>query len=371
MSSIQSAASRSQTQQNDSTGTSGMSRAQSSHILPQISSRSHHRDLRPLATNQVDTRQLRGRSPTSRSPESGASRTPDSATSLASPTLAAIRQYYHDTGLKTALQTVSSSRQPSLKPHQEFPRRHSILSPGGLATRVGKVTVSSPSGSGPSAECPSIAAEPQGRLLNGVNCGELAKIGSAVSKREPPWPNPLSHTAGKIPSEYTHGRLREWGHVYLGNIATADVFVKAVHLRKPDDTRLPLNSGKSPERLKNSTPSIDLSKDIVVRARVHPKAKERKPFLMQRRFNRQVMQASASWSNTKDSTNRDKREEGIAGADKASETDPQMTPSRSKSIPSSESSDTFTEQEPQTAVRVTKPPMTGPRYAERRTMPIR
>jgi hypothetical protein len=77
----------------------------------------------------------------------------------------------------------------------------------------------------------------------------------------------------QVPFQYTHDHLRDWGYAYLGNSQTADAFVNAVGLRRPS---LALVEGDIQVK------SIDL---VTIRARVIPKAKERKPFLIQRQFN--------------------------------------------------------------------------------------
>jgi len=76
----------------------------------------------------------------------------------------------------------------------------------------------------------------------------------------------------QVPFQYTHDHLRDWGHAYLGNSETADAFVHAMSLRRPS--------------LEAKDEFQVWSADVVtIRARVLPKAKERKPFLIQRQFN--------------------------------------------------------------------------------------
>jgi hypothetical protein len=373
MSVKQSTVPHSQEQRTCSMGISDMSIEQPSRISSQISLRSHHRDLQPLATNQTGTSQPRGYSPSSRIPESDIGRTPDSATSLASPTLAAVRQYYHDTGLMTALQSVPSPRQ-FLNARQDFPRRHSILSLGSLATHTGVVTVSSPSNSSPRAGISisfhSIAEESRQILVSGVIHSELARLGNKASERRSLQQDLLPHTAGKIPSEYTHSLLQEWGPIYLDNIATADVFVKAIHLQKPCKTTPPLNSEGSLGKTVDDNLSMGPKQEIVVRAWVVPKAKERKPFLIQRCFNLQAMRASSPPSSAKDDTARNRWEE-TSGRGKTDDVDNQVTHTRSKSVPSPELSSKPSEEGPQSVSSAIKHVITCPNPTERQTMPIR
>lgn len=99
----------------------------------------------------------------------------------------------------------------------------------------------------------------------------------------------------------SHDRLRAWGPAYLGNAAVADIYVKAVQLRRLDQAEKssqfePSEQGRPPEKSDDSAEGIvstTNSRDITVRARVLPRAKERKPFLIQRRINLDEMRASA------------------------------------------------------------------------------
>ncbi|KDN64010.1 hypothetical protein CSUB01_02573 [Colletotrichum sublineola] len=80
-------------------------------------------------------------------------------------------------------------------------------------------------------------------------------------------------------------QLRAWGHVYLGDAKTSDVFVQAVALRRQSDASTDSDlstDGSSPSRMPPTptTPSHQTS----IRARVRPRALERKPFLIQRTF---------------------------------------------------------------------------------------
>jgi hypothetical protein len=87
----------------------------------------------------------------------------------------------------------------------------------------------------------------------------------------------------QVPFQYTHDHLRDWGYAYLGNPETADVFVNAMSLRRPS-----LALVKEDEfQAKSVTPGL-----VIIRARVMPKAKERKPFLIQRQFNINELRSS-------------------------------------------------------------------------------
>jgi len=79
----------------------------------------------------------------------------------------------------------------------------------------------------------------------------------------------------QIPFQYVHDRLRIWGVAYLGSTVTADAFVNAVHLRRPSMALMKEGYIRD---------ESDSTGKVTIRARVLPRAKERKPFLIQRQF---------------------------------------------------------------------------------------
>ncbi len=267
--------------------------------------RYHHTDLQPLTTTHVTACH-----PISSSPSTGhdAPASPPSscsAISLASPSLAAVRKYYRDHGLRTAFQTQSSPKEHRVYISEGLPRRQSILSPGGLATRMERIAISSPVNSARIEQVRdrlSIAEVSREMLLDGVNSGELARLGSVFSRRlSSPHSSILSSVSARISSKTNHDRLRAWGPAYLGNTAVADVYVKAVQLRISDQAKDSSKFNVSEQGGPSGTfdhptegiVSTTNSKVITVRARVLPRAKERRPFLIQRRFNLEEMRASA------------------------------------------------------------------------------
>ncbi|KAL0935392.1 uncharacterized protein CTRU02_209983 [Colletotrichum truncatum] len=80
-------------------------------------------------------------------------------------------------------------------------------------------------------------------------------------------------------------QLRAWGHVYLGDAKTSDVFVQAVSLRRESNasTNSDNSAGDSSPTRIPTTPTGS-SHQTSIRARVRPRALERKPFLIQRTF---------------------------------------------------------------------------------------
>lgn len=233
--------------------------------------------------------------------------TPSSATSLASPTLAGVRQYYRDHGLTTALQNTPVARRPSAPVSQMLPRRHSsISSPGGLAARLGRVAVSSPLSITQQTQQPearpryqSIAETSRNQLLAGISESERATLGRVVDRRRTSvQPDMITQPVSREPADDTHRRLRHWGPAYLGNIGTSDVLVRAMHLVQPVMKGPPSSTNSNIHGVRDMVSiSSDATKsgaEIVVRARVTPSTKDRKPFLIQRRFDLDVMRAKDS-----------------------------------------------------------------------------
>uniref|UniRef100_L2G0X5 Uncharacterized protein n=1 Tax=Colletotrichum fructicola (strain Nara gc5) TaxID=1213859 RepID=L2G0X5_COLFN len=132
-----------------------------------------------------------------------------------------------------------------------------------------------------------LAAENRSMLLAGL--GDEAKRRQSV-------PNagylPRSKDADK---RHQLEQLRAWGHVYLGDAKTSDVFVNAVSLRR--DSNASTNSegsagDSSPTRMP-TTPTIP-SNQTAIRARVRPRALERKPFLIQRTFDIEQLRSTVA-----------------------------------------------------------------------------
>jgi hypothetical protein len=120
----------------------------------------------------------------------------------------------------------------------------------------------------------------------------------------------------QVPFQYTHDRLRDWGYAYLGNTATADAFVNAVSLRRPS---LQLMKETGAENRPEMTGMV------TIRARVNPRAKERKSFMVQKKFSIEELRAGVPWiqrpvSTTLRRSNRARRSSAI------SSTSPRKTP---------------------------------------------
>jgi len=116
--------------------------------------------------------------------------------------------------------------------------------------------------------------------MTGTKQNDLVKIGKIASIERS---DDLLVAASDVPFLYIHNRLRDWGSVYLGNTETADAFVNAVSLRRPS---LVL-TGEESHALQPGSSNL-----VTIRARVAPRAKERKPFLIQRQFDIEDLRTS-------------------------------------------------------------------------------
>ncbi|RYP62229.1 hypothetical protein DL769_007383 [Monosporascus sp. CRB-8-3] len=83
-------------------------------------------------------------------------------------------------------------------------------------------------------------------------------------------------------------RLRLWGHVYYGDAKTADAFVIARSLRRPQTSVIDDKRAAADRQPMTSPP---LSRQTV-RAIVRPRALERRPFLIQRTFDMDELRAT-------------------------------------------------------------------------------
>jgi hypothetical protein len=210
-----------------------------------------------------------------------------STVTLPSPSLLAARAYYLDQTTPIGQKLNAIQRRKSLFEVREIPRRHSVLAaPVKLATRVATLNiVSSDQDLPPTADTAATAAsikveEPDEVPTFSVKQNDIAKVQNVAARR-------VSYVQAeevlrRVPFQYTHDHLRDWGHVYFGNASTADVFVNPLSLRRPSLTLVKDEDGEKAQ-------STGL---VTIRARVLPKAKERKAFLIQRQFDIDELRAS-------------------------------------------------------------------------------
>lgn len=96
----------------------------------------------------------------------------------------------------------------------------------------------------------------------------------------------------EVPLAYTHQKLGQWGSVYFMNLATADVYVKAVTLRRP--SLILHRHGILPDQNDTNEPGL-----VTIRARVLPKDQSRKGFVIQRQFNREELKVTRPMTATR------------------------------------------------------------------------
>jgi hypothetical protein len=190
---------------------------------------------------------------------------------IPSPSIVAARAYYLEHTTPIGIDTEAQQRRRSLIEEQLLPRRHSVVSSTGtLATQLENFTLSSDS-----RRLQTVPEEAGPKLT--VENGDVEMRQSIESDEVDVVPK---SSFCQVPFQYTHDHLRDWGYAYLGKSATADAFVNAVGLRRPSMAVLQ-------EDVKS-----DLSSFVTIRARVTPKAKERKPFLIQRQFDIKELRSS-------------------------------------------------------------------------------
>ncbi len=181
----------------------------------------------------------------------------------------------------------------------------------------------------------SIVDENREILLEGGNRDELTG-----HRRRRPSEAPFTPIS-KPPKE----RLREWGPLYLGNAASADVFVRALHIRKGDERR---DSGMTNTHSEDShehdehegkegmrVPKTD-EDFFMLRARVIPFAssntRERKPFMIQRKLNKADLKSMAEAASKEQHR---MRKQSLAAGTETSRSEKSGPKERSKSASSS------------------------------------
>lgn len=242
--------------------------------------RRHHTELQPLSTRPTTPVITAHRN----SMQTRRSSTAISALALPSPSIVAARAFYLEYAAPIGPRMDATQRRRSLiEPHQLLPRRHSVMpTPGGLAMQLENITISSTSRQ---LQTVPEADEPETKIKieddSDTSMSKLKSGGTVEAEIfQPRWRSTAlcgtpQEAVRQVPFQYTHNHLRDWGYAYLGNGATADAFVNAVNLRRPS-----LELVKEEEAEVKSVFS-DL---VTIRARVIPKGKERKPFLIQRQF---------------------------------------------------------------------------------------
>ncbi|ESZ97001.1 hypothetical protein SBOR_2617 [Sclerotinia borealis F-4128] len=194
---------------------------------------------------------------------------------LPSPSLVAARAYASRYQKPIGWKGDAGSRRGSLTEVQQIPRRYSTM--GNLAENtafLGNASFACSVEVIPEIRLTSEhLEESETRLIDAGSKG-ASVIGTSDARRHSETLIP-SNPTHRVPFQYTHDRLQTWGHAYFGNIVTADAFVNAVSLRRPSLVII---------KEQDVHESFRSSDQVTIRARVLPKAVERKPFLIQRQF---------------------------------------------------------------------------------------
>ncbi|KAF4625183.1 hypothetical protein G7Y89_g12988 [Cudoniella acicularis] len=246
--------------------------------------RKHHGDLQPIAVGPLPSPPLRRQ-------------LSSTSTAFPSPTVVAAHAYRLERAPASADAAVFPRRK-SLLEAEPFPRRHSVIAiPFDLASHLSTFTFS-PTGKRLPAvpETIELSPDPDIKIENGTNVedtdvqmtgtntsngnilvqNDLTKIKDiATTTKARQFSTVTSTLPQKVPFNYIHDHLHDWGAVYLNNASTADAFINAVSLRRPSISPSP------PPSPKHQTQNHNL---VTIRAHVIPRAKERKPFIIQRQF---------------------------------------------------------------------------------------
>lgn len=207
-----------------------------------------------------------------------------SSTFLSSPSLAAARAYYHETVTPIGQKGNASQRRRSLLEGELIPRRHSaVVRSEILATQTANLGISCSNDQTAGKEVPASSLSKAGEtsdflMTDSSRDASTSKSGADGARR-------LSEIdiLRPAPFHFTHNRLRDWGFVYLGNVATADALVNPMSLRRPSLAIVDEEHGRGPNV-------------VTIRARVIPKSKARKPLLIQKDFDIEGLRASIEQS---------------------------------------------------------------------------
>lgn len=208
-----------------------------------------------------------------------------STAALPSPSLVAARAYLLQQIPPIGQNLDALQRRGSLFEVQQIPRKHSILAPSGGES--GQTTIDEPprSQDTQATEDTALAASTDVKIKiekeddGPASLGEASEVKQVRYGPEKDVHGIWSQAKLKVPFQFSHDHLREWGNEFLGNAATADAWVNAVSLRRP--SLAVENSGrKSPSNL------------VTIRARVVPKSKDRKPLLITKQFDIEALRAA-------------------------------------------------------------------------------
>ena len=172
-----------------------------------------------------------------------------------------------------------------------------IVEPGLDPRRASIISLPPPHAPASSPETPSfmlqysrrqtLAAETRSILLSGIPDG-LPRVTVTVDERRPSLPLPPE--APRRNSQAVRKELQAWGHVFLLNGSEAQCFVSAVALRRASESFSPAD--ESCQRGEEKKKPLEQGNHLTVRVRVRPCALDRKPFLLTRTFDMDLLRAT-------------------------------------------------------------------------------
>lgn len=126
----------------------------------------------------------------------------------------------------------------------------------------------------------SMAEETRSMLLSGMTASQANDMGAAANRRLSAPVDALQQTRRQSVALISPELLQAHGHVYLGDPTKADVFVAPCALRRA--------SGLVGGQVDGAVGSHE----VTIRARIRPKNKDRKPFLLARSFDLDQLRAT-------------------------------------------------------------------------------
>lgn len=109
-------------------------------------------------------------------------------------------------------------------------------------------------------------------LLSGMSPSQANNVGAVANRKLSAPSEAIQRHQRPTVALLSPDKLQAWGHVYLGDPTKADVLVAPSALRRLSGTEQPDSAGESNGH----------SEQVSIRARVWPKGRERKPFLITR-----------------------------------------------------------------------------------------
>ncbi|KKY39209.1 hypothetical protein UCDDA912_g00767 [Diaporthe ampelina] len=117
-----------------------------------------------------------------------------------------------------------------------------------------------------------MAQETRSMLLSGMPPSQANNVGAVANRKLSAPAEAIQRQQKPTVALLSPEKLQAWGHVYFGDPTKADVLVAPSALRRLTGTEQPDSAGESSGH----------SELVSIRARVWPKGRERKPFLITR-----------------------------------------------------------------------------------------